>query len=427
MRVVNRRISRRHFVGGAAAAVSAPYLVPASALGADGRPAPSERITMAGIGYGNMGTGDMGSLINNKDVQYLAFCDVRAEKRNAAVDAINKKNGNTDCKGYNEFEEIVARKDIDAVQVSTPDHWHALISIALMRSGKDVYCQKPLTLTIAEARAMINTARRYGRILQTGSQQRSSNEFYKACMLVRNGLIGKLEKVYVNVGGPSQDKIFPEEKPIPEGFDWNRWLGPAPWRPYNPEACSGNYGGGFRQVRDFSGGMMTDWGAHHFDIAQWGNDADETGPVEIHPPGGEHRCLTYKFANGVLYRHTNKTDSGENVDGVLFEGPNGKVQVNRGKFKTWPDEIGNTKLEDLKVQLYRSHNHYRNFLDCVKSRQRPICDVSVGAHSVMVCHLGNIAYWLKRPLKWDPVKEEFIGDAAANRWLDRPKRAPWTL
>lgn len=428
MGLVDKRISRRQFVGGAAVAVSAPLVVPSSVIGADGQTAPSERITMAGIGFGNMGTGDMGSLINNKDVQYLAFCDVRPDKLNAAVAAINKKNGNQDCKAYKEFEEIAARKDIDAVQNSTPDHWHALIATAMMKSGKDVYSQKPLTLTIREARVMISVARRYGRVLQTGSQQRSSTEFYKACMLVRNECIGKLQKVYVNVGGTSQDKVFPEE-PIPEGFDWNRWLGPAPWRPYNGEACSGNYGGGFRQVRDFSGGMMTDWGAHHFDIAQWGNGADDTGPVEVTPPGGEVKSLTYKFANGVIYRHTGKTDDGQGVDGVLFEGTEGrKVQVNRGKIKTWPEELlNNTKYDELKVQLYKSNNHYRNFLDCVKTRQRPICDVSVGAHSVMICHLGNIAYWVKRPLKWDPEKEEFIGDAEANRWIDRPKRAPWTL
>jgi predicted dehydrogenase len=428
MGLVDKRMSRRQFVGGAAAALAAPMVVPSSVIGAEGQTPPSDRICMAGIGHGNMGSGDLGSLINNRDVQYLAFCDVRPDKLAAAVAVINKKNGNQDCKAYKEFEEIAARKDIDAVQSSTPDHWHALIAVAMMRSGKDMYSQKPMSLTIREARVMINTCRRYGRVFQTGSQQRSSSEFYKACMLVRNECIGKLQKVYVNVGGTSQDKVFPEE-PIPEGFDWNRWLGPAPWRPYNGEACSGNYGGGFRQVRDFSGGMMTDWGAHHFDIAQWGIGADDTGPVEITPPGGEVKKLTYKYANGVILRHTDKTDDGQGVDGVLFEGTEGrKVQVNRGKIKTWPEELlKDTKYEELKVQLYKSNNHYRNFLDCVKTRQRPICDVSVGGHSVTVCHLGNIAYWLKRPLKWDPEKEEFVGDAEANRWLDRPKRAPWTL
>jgi predicted dehydrogenase len=383
---------------------------------------------MAGVGFGNMGSGDCPSLMGKPDVQYVAFCDLRPEKLAAAVNAINKKNGNQDCKGYKEFEEIAARKDIDAVQNSTPDHWHTLIATAMMKSGKDVYSQKPLTLTLHEARVMINTARRYGRVLQTGSQQRSSDEFWKACMLVRNGRIGKLKNVYVNVGGTSQDKIFPEE-PIPEGFDWNRWLGPAPWRPYNGEACSGNYGGGFRQVRDFSGGMMTDWGAHHFDIAQWGNGTDDTGPVEILPPGGDVKKLTYKFANGVTYYHSDRQidDGGGGVNGVLFAGPDGKVEVNRGHFKTEPDTLAKEDFSKMDVQLYKSRDHYGDFIRCVKSRQRPICDVSVGAHSVMVCHLGNIAYWLKRPLKWDPVKEEFIGDAEANRWLDRPKRAPWHI
>jgi predicted dehydrogenase len=223
------------------------------------------------------------------------------------------------------------------------------------------------------------------------------------------------------VGGPSTERYYPEE-PIPEGFDWDFWLGPAPWAPHNSERCSGNYGGGWRMVRDYSGGMMTDWGAHHFDIAQWGLGMDDTGPVEILPANGKDvPRLTYKYANGVVMYH------GGGGNGVLFTGEKGKVEVNRGYFKSYPDEIGQEPLGPADIRLYASNNHMGDFLQCMKTRQRPICDVEIGCRSVSVCHLGNIAFWINRPLKWDPVKEEIIGDPEASRWLDRPMRAPWHL
>jgi predicted dehydrogenase len=300
------------------------------------------------------------------------------------------------------------------------------MSIWSMKQGKDVYCQKPLCLTIHEAWAMVEAARRYGRVFQTGSQQRSSREFRVACEYVRSGRIGTVTQVNVNVGGPSSDRMYPTE-PVPEGFDWDLWLGPAPWMPYNGERCSGNYGGGWRQVRDYSGGMMTDWGAHHFDICQWGLGMDGSGPAEVVPPQlSETGKLTYTYP---------KTPVGDNIkvvhagggNGVLFIGTKGKMEVNRGYIKSYPETILKESLGSDDVRLYDSPGHYQDFIDCVKSRTRPICDVEVGASSITVCHLGNIAWWLGRKLEWDPVAHRITNDAEAARWQDRPKRAPWHL
>ena len=422
-------VSRRNFLKGAAAlALAGPYVVTSAALGAGDRPAASNRITMAHIGIGNQGSGHFGGMLGNAGAQILAVGDVRKWVRDKCQKAVEDRYGQAKasgeykgCAAYNDFREIAARTDIDATVVAVPDHWHALVAIELLKSGKDVYCEKPLALTVKQARAMVTATRRYGRVFQTGSQQRSSAEFRKACELVRNGRIGKVLTVNVNVGGPSTERYYPEE-PIPEGFDWEFWLGPAPWAPHNSERCSGNYGGGWRMVRDYSGGMMTDWGAHHFDIAQWGLGMDDTGPVEILPADGKDvPRLTYKYANGVVMYH------GGGGNGVLFTGEKGKVEVNRGYFKSYPDEIGQEPLGPSDIRLYASNNHMGDFLQCLKTRQRPICDVEIGCRSVSVCHLGNIAFWINRPLKWDPVKEEIVGDPEASRWLDRPMRAPWHL
>jgi len=440
----NAGVSRRAFLKGAAAAVAAPYFVPASALGRAGWKPPSERITVGFIGIGNMGGSHLPGFLGDKEVQVVAVCDVDAVKRANARKQVEEKYAADrqagtfkGCAEYHKFEELLARPDIDAILSAVPDHWHAIVAIATCRAGKDIYSEKPLSLTIREADAMVAAVRRYGRVFQTGSQQRSEHNFRLACELVRSGRIGKLQAVYVNVGGPSQERYLPEE-PVREGLDWDRWLGPAPWQPYNSERCSGNYGGGWRDIRDYSGGMMTDWGAHHFDIAQWGMGMDGSGPVEIIPPkkapetrqapdGTKGEGVVYKYANGVVMYHSCKAPGDHNVNGVLFVGTDGKVEVNRGYFKTWPDEIGTTPIGPNDVHLYQSPGHRQDWLNCIRNRQRPICDVAIGASSVTVCHLGNIAYWLGRPLKWDPVKHEIIGDEEASRWLDRPKRAPWRL
>jgi predicted dehydrogenase len=422
-------VSRRDLLKGAAALVLAgPYVITSSALGAPGRAAASNRLTMAHIGIGNQGSGHFGGMLGNGEVQILAVCDVRKWVRDRCQKAVEDRYAQAmaggqykGCAAYNDFRDVAARSDIDAVVIAVPDHWHALVAIEMAKSGKDIYCEKPLALTVRQARAMVTAVRRYGRVFQTGSQQRSDTEFRTACELVRNGRIGQVKHVGVSVGGPSTERQYPEQ-PIPDGMDWDMWLGPAPWAPYNEERCSGNYGGGWRLCRDYSGGMMTDWGAHHFDIAQWGLGMDDSGPVEIHPPDGKnYKRLTYIYANGIPMTH------GDGGAGILFTGTKGTVEVTRGWFKTNPPEIAKEPLGPNDIRLYHSRGHMADWFQCVKTRRRPICDVEVGCRSVTVCHLGNIAYWLGRSLKWDPVKEEIIGDEEASRWLDRPMRAPWRL
>jgi predicted dehydrogenase len=437
------KVSRRDLLKGAIAAAAAPYMITSTALGADAIPSASNRLTVCDIGIGNQGSGLFGQVLGNRTAQCVAVCDVKKWVRDASEKKANDNYAQERAAGtfkgvavYSDYHDVMARDDIDAVVIAVPDHWHALITIAAAKAGKDMYCEKPMALTIRQARAMVTAVRRYGRVYQNGSMQRSSKEFHHACELVRNGRIGTVKEVFVNVGGPSTEKQFPTE-PIPEGMDWEFWLGPAPWSPYNGERCSGSYSGGWRLVRDYSGGMMTDWGAHHYDIAQWGLGMDESGPVEIFAPGKEYPTLTYKYASGVLMHHFWSADGngpkqyklpeGKNgVSGVLFVGDKGWVEVNRGYFKCFPEEI-DTPIGQNEIHLYKSVAHMPDWMDCIKTRRRPICDAEIGCRSVTVCHLGNIAYWTGQSYKWDPVKEEVIGNEEAARWLDRPMRAPWRL
>jgi predicted dehydrogenase len=417
-------VSRRQFLRTAATTLAAPYVLTRSARA--GTP-PSERITLGMIGVGNMGGAHVSSLVKNRDFQIVAVCDVRRDKREAAQKQIEETYAEEQspgtfrgCNTYHEFEELLARPDIDAVVIAVPDHWHAIIAIAACRAGKDVYCEKPLSLTVREAEELVRAARRYGRVFQVGSQQRSDPNFRLACELVRNGRIGEVRTVNVGIGGPSGDKYFNEE-PVPDGFDWDRWLGPAPWQPYNAERCSGSYSGGWRLIRDYSGGMITDWGAHHFDIAQWGLGLDGAGPVEFIPPNvADEQTLTLVYASGVRLLHGN-------ANGVLFTGTNGTIEVNRGYFKTTPERIGREPLGPNDVHLEESQNHHENWRQAILRRRRPIADVAIGASTITVCHLANIAWWLGRTIRWNPDQREIVGDEAAARWLDRPKRAPWRI
>jgi predicted dehydrogenase len=432
-----RVISRRGLLRSAAVAIVAPYFVPSAALGRAGRPGANERLTLGLIGVGNMGSAHLEAYLGRDDVQIVAICDVDRMKREQAKAKVEQQyaaeresGAYKGCEIYHEYEQLLARPDIDVVVIAVPDHWHAIIAVAACAAGKDVYCEKPLALTINEAWAMVAAARRYARVFQTGSQQRSDGNFRLACELVRNGRIGKLLTVNYDVQGPSREKYLPEE-PVREGLDWERWLGPAPWQPYSAERCSGDYGGGWRDIRDYSGGMTTDWGAHHIDIAQWGMGADGTGPVEIVPPPrapatrqrvdpGKEQTLTMTYANGVKLIHGG-------ANGVLFTGTDGKIEVNRGYFRTWPESIGREPIGPNDLRLYASDDHRGDWLACVRARRRPICDVEIGASSVTVCHLANIAFWTGRTIRWDSARREIIGDPAAARWLDRPKRAPYRL
>ncbi|HEY7314703.1 MAG TPA: Gfo/Idh/MocA family oxidoreductase [Gemmataceae bacterium] len=434
------RLTRRHFVQGAAAAALTLPIRASAVAGADDKkttPA-SDRITLGFIGVGTQNRGHLGHFLGQGDVQVLAVCDVDTNRRDNAKKTVEQRYGEKKksgeykgCAAYNDFRELLARKDIDAVVIATPDHWHAIPVIEACRAGMDIYCEKPLSLTIHEAKTMRDAVRKYARVFQTGSQQRSDKEFRLACELVRSGRIGKLKTVYVNVGGPSRPCDLPEESAEP-GLDWDRWLGPAPRRPYNsvlsPRGVHKHFPN-WRNYREYSGGMMTDWGAHHFDIAQWGLGMDDSGPVEIIPPedAKAEKGLRYVYANGVVVLHADKDDAGKNVRGLTFAGSDGKVFVDRGYLASDPADIIKQPLGVHDVRLYKSPGHQRDWIECVRSRRRPLCDVEIGARSVTVCHLGNLAYWNHRKLRWDPEHWHFVGDSEADKWLDRARRDPWQL
>lgn len=415
----HKGFTRRDVLRTLAAAVAAPSVVPGSALGAEDKPAAGDRITMGLIGCGNRGSGVFRSLVG-QGAQPIAFCDVYKDRRESRAEQYQGAD-------YADFRDLLARDDLDAVLVATPEHWHATHCIEACRQGKDVFCEKPLSFTIEESRAVTDAARRYDRVFQVGTQQRSDARFRFACELVRNGYIGEVKEAFADPGGTSQPCALPGE-PVPDGLDWDMWLGPAPWAPYHPDRCVH-----LRQWwnwRDYSGGLMTDRGAHDFDIVQWGLGMDGTGPVEVFPPDGkEYETLTYVYANGV------KLKSGAEGWGawrgrgasVIFTGTEGKVHVWRGGIETDPPELATVKIKPDELRLYESNNHEANFLQCVRTRQRPVADVAVGASSVNVCHLGNIALWLNRPLKWNPDSLQFPGDEQANRYTWRPMRAPWRL
>ncbi len=421
---MSRKISRREFLSKVPVAAGAGIGVMAG-LGDPARaavPAPaSESIVVGFIGVGGMGGGHLGGYLNRKDVRVAAVCDVDADRREAA-----RRRVGGPCAAYADYRALLDRKEIDAVVIATPDHWHALNTIHACQAGKDVYCEKPFGLTIAEGQEMVNAVRRYGRVFQTGSQQRSEGNFRFACELVRSGRIGKLHTVRVGIGGNPTCGWESDSDP-PPGLDWDMWLGPVSWRPYNRLRCHFN----FRWFWDTGGGMMTDWGHHHNDIAQWGIGADGSGPVEISgtgtfPAEGLYECptqfeATYKYANGVALITATRDR------GARFEGSDGWVHVDRGFLDAHPKELLKETLGPEDVHLYRSPGHHQDWLNCIKTRRRPICDVEIGHRSVSVCHLGNIAIRTGRTIHWDPAAERVTNDADLNRWLGKPYRPPWHL
>lgn len=440
----SRNPSRRVFLKAAsAAAVAGPVIITTPIRAAAGRTAPNDRIVMGFIGPGKQGFGHVRRFLGYGDVQVVAVCDVDTSRREHAKKAVEdhyakQKVGYKGCTAHKDFRELLDRQDINAVLIAVPDHWHAIPVITAAMAKKDIYCEKPLSLTIHEARAMVNAVRKNNVIFQTGSQQRTEFKglFKKAVSAVRSGRIGKITQVNVGVAGPSRDCNLPGE-PVPEGLDWDFWLGPAPFRPYHKEICPPGIPvkpknnpkdvvfydifPHWRNYKDYSGGGMTDFGAHHFDIAQWGLDMDNSGPTEIYPPDGkDYKTLTYKYANGVVMYHGG-------ANSIKFTGADGWVEVSRSAIKSSPESVINEPFGPKDVQVGVPEGHAENWLNCIRSRKLPVADVEIGCRSVTVCHLGNLAYWNKRPLKWDPEKEQFVGDAEANTWLDRPKRAPWKL
>jgi predicted dehydrogenase len=426
---VREMLSRRKFLGGGAAALGAalafPEIVPAAVLPGPARKAPGDRLTLGCIGVGSRGSDHLNGFLGNRRVKILAVCDVDQTRRMEAkkkVDATNKDEG---CTAYNDFRDLLDRKDIDLVVIAIPDHWHALVAIYACKAGKDIYCEKPLTLTIEEGRALVSAVRRYGRVFQVGSQQRSESNFRFACELAQSGRIGKVHTIRTGFGASPSMGWEPEESP-PPGLDWNLWLGPAPYRNYSKNRCFYQ----FRWIFDYSGGQMTDWGAHHNDIAQWGNGTELTGPIHIDgkgefPKDGLWDTATkihveYKYRNGVTLI------CGEG-HGCKFEGPDGWIHVDRGFLEAHPKELLKEELGPNDVHLYKSPGHHEDWLNCIETRQKPICDVEVGHRSVSTAHLGNISMRLGRPIRWDPDKEEIIGDEEASRFLSKPMRPPWHL
>ena len=402
----NHTPTRREFLKTATAAVSAPYVITSTALGADDRPAASDRIVMGGIGIGNMGRGDQGAFLGRKDVQYVAVCDVRTGARNGAKNKVDGKYGNQDCKAYIDYRELLDRDDIDAVHVATPDHWHAINVIEACRSGKDVYCQKPETRTLREGPMMIEAARRYGRVVSGGSQRvrQDYNEIVEKCW---GGELGKIKSINVNVGPLSQLCNLPAE-PVPDDMHWDLWLGPALWAPYNSKRCDGNFGTGgnsWRSYIDYSGGGMTDWGAHHFGGATFAVDVRELQPEQVNfCADGDKKYVELLYPNGILITH-NKPGQ----DNLQIEGSDEEKAP-----KPTPRYKGEGGI-------------YGDFIHCVKTREKPFRDIELAVNTVVVPHLATIAYKLERSLKWDTAKQEFTDDAEANRFLDRARREPWQL
>jgi len=416
---INRRRFLKKTTAIAAGAMAFPYFVPSPALGKAGNVAPSDRIAMGCIGVGGRGHLNMRAFMTEADVELVAVCDVDAGHREKA-----RNTAGLDPKSsYNDFRELLDREDVDTVVISTPDHWHVPIAIAAAGAGKDIYCEKPLSLTIAEGRALCDVVRRYFRVFQTGSQQRSDGAFQFACELVRSGRIGELKTA--KVGLPGSRSIAPQPvMPVPEGFDYDMWLGPAPWKPYTKARCHGK----FRHIFDYSGGKFIDWGAHHLDIVQLALEADDSGPVEIigrgeFPKEGIYDTATRYNIDFIYANGARVNASTDNQGGIRFEGTEGWVFVTRGAIDARPKSLLGTN----EIRWHKMKTHYRNFLDCVRLRKDPVAPVKVGHRSATVCHLGNIAMLLGRKLYWDPQKERFVNDPAADRMTMRSMRAPWRL
>jgi len=444
MNQIQQVISRRIFVKGTITAFAAPYIVPSSVLGGNNRPAPSNRLTMGLIGLGSMGMRHVQGFLQEEDCRIIAVCDVDANRRRAAVQEINKHYVNNDCKQYDDFRELIARNDIDTLCISVPDHWHAALSIAAICAGKDIYGEKPLALTIAQGRAIVETVNRYKCVWQTGSWQRSTDHFRFACELVRNERIGHLKRVEVGIGpgykaaGGKETIYHIQPQPVmkvPDGFNYEMWLGPACWAPYTEKRCHWT----FRWILDYSGGQVTDWGAHHIDIAHWGMDCDETGPLEVRgkglfPEDGLwNTAVDYDFEcaydSGLVMRVASNNYCPQ---GVRFIGDNGWVHVTRGNLKTDPPDLRKAKIGPNEVHLPRPagdnrQGHRRDFLHCVKTRQKTIAPAEVGHRSATVAHLGNIAMILGRKISWNPEREQIINDSSANRMLGCAMRSPWHL
>ena len=427
--VSENKISRRNFVGTAAASAAAFTVIPGMSFAGG---AENGRIRLGFIGTGIQSHGLLKSLLKCPETVTMACCDVvstKVDKFKGEAQVLNDekfKGEKNEVTIYKDYRELLSRKDIDAVVIATPDHWHAQIAVDAAKAGKDIYCEKPMAATVAEGRAMVNATRKYKRVFQTGNMQRSWVNFRHASELVLNGYIGDIKEVNVNVGPPVKALDLPVV-PCPDNVDWDMWVGPSFYREYSPVLAPPVENKNFpdwRNYREFGGGMITDWGAHMFDIAQWGLGMDNSGPVEFNPPS-EHAVigLQMKYANGVIMNHSKWGES----NAVQFIGTKGKIEVSRSFLRSDPADIVKMEIEATDKRLYKSDNHYQDWIDAIKKRTKPICDVEVGHRTSSLCNIANIAYELQRPLKWNPKKEVFIDDPAANNMLTRTYRGKWNF
>ena len=431
-------ISRRAFLGevaGAAGAIAAGMqVVPSGVLAAAGRPGANDRIGIGGIGIGRQGGGLVAELKTKPEARFVAIADANMARAREVAAGLG-------AEAYQDYRRLLERADVDAIVTATPDHWRSLVCIHACQAGRDVYAEKPMTLTIREGRLMVEAVRRYGRVFQTGSQQRSMAANRLGCELVRNGRIGKVRRVIAH-NYPSPWECALPAQPVPDGLDWDLWCGPNPVVPYHIDLCTPRANPGWISFRPYSGGEMTGWGSHGLDQVQWALGMDESGPVEVWSEGDPFAPPTYAAPESrergdaicarpkVFFRYPGDIvmELGDGpAGGAVFVGERGTITIDRAVCKSDPPDIAEQPIREGELRLARSDNHMQNWLDCIRSRERPMADVETGHRSATVCHLGNIARWLGRRLVWDPVAERFVGDAEADAQLDRPRRAPYAL
>lgn len=447
---MNHFMTRRHFLKttAAAGAIGLGSITPARALGGAGFVAPSKRITLGVIGLGIQGTGNMKAFLGHPEIQVVAVCDVHESQRTRGKQVVDTYYSNTNCAAHKDFRELLARKDIDAVQITTPDHWHPLIAVEAARRGKHMYQEKPMGWSVRAAQGVERAVRESGVVFQFGTQQRSDRKFRFACELVRNGRIGTLKTILVGVpGSVSACPIQPAEA-VPAELDYDLWLGPAPMAPYSYQRCrpyTQKEGWSvWYSISDYCLGMIGNWGVHHLDIAQWGNNTELSGPTEVEgtgefPQGLLSDCpvrwqVENRYANGVTLIHMDDATSqkhplqkGGHGHGVMFLGTEGWVHVDRERLDAQPASLLEAKIGPNETQLFKSDNHGVNFIDAVKGRTKPAAPIDIAVRTDTLCNLQYIAAKLRRKLRWDPDQQEFLNDAEANALLDRPMRQPWKL
>jgi predicted dehydrogenase len=453
-----RRQFIRNNLAAALGAAALPSIIPASALGAEGKPAPSSRVNLGCIGVGPQGRYDLSGFLTQADVRVVALADVARPNLEKALAQVKQKYGDAGCATYADFRELLARSDIDAVLIATPDHWHVPAALAAVRAGKHVYLEKPMGLSVEEDQLLRKAVQQHKRVFQFGTQQRSSSEFYRACALVRGGRIGKLQQINVWCVG-SRPGGSTTAAPVPDGLNYDFWLGPAPLKPYMIDKCFDDPAPGAWKTwwynYDYALGFVAGWGVHPLDIAYWGCPGMVNGPAQIEGKGlipTEGACNTavawdvnFTFADGVRMRYKATRNGyqecalndfrewsskyGKIADhGTAFEGADGWVEVHRGGLVTFPEKLAEEKIEPGSVPLLRSPHHARNFIDAIQRKSQTVCPIEDGVQADILCHLSDIAIRLNRKLTWDPKAEQFVKDKQANQKLAlRPPRAPWRL